>query len=468
MADDQPGEQAPAAEPPQPSGPAANPTRVNPGDPADPTQSPAAGPADPTRPDAGDHGDRTRPDPGRSADSTRLEPGGPERSTLDAPVRWSGSAAIPPPAPRRSLWPRRQPPASPDQVMSSDVTDWTATPAVDPWAGQDTPWDAMPLVQELPPTRMEEALPPTRLELPASPPTAQPADTAPPPAATPPAATPPALPPIAPPPMAPPPIAAQPPIAAPPAPRRRWGTKRQPQPMQTANRLPVAPRPAPLPVAPPPFPPPQAWRPPPGQKPPRRPPPQRPLPPPPRRRRHWGRRFALFTLFSVVCCCGVPIAYLNWSPARQYPVRAVLPSSVADLNLRDDSASRRAVARLTQDLTKANAKVDQVFAGVYGDGAGKRVTIFGTTGFRLNPGSDVKSELTHLTSDYNLHDVKTYDLGESGAHERCGVGKTSGNPVVVCTWADHGSLATVVTTRRSTTDSATLTAILRSTVLTRP
>jgi hypothetical protein len=168
-----------------------------------------------------------------------------------------------------------------------------------------------------------------------------------------------------------------------------------------------------------------------------------------------------------LCCCGVPIAYFAWPPARQYPVRADLPASVADLNLRDDGASRRAVARLTQDLTTANAKVDQVFAGVYSDGNGKRVTVFGTTGFRLTPGSDADSELDHLTGDYDLKDVETYKLDEPGTAERCGVGDSGGASVVVCVWADHGSLATVVATRRSAPDSAALTAILRSAILTR-
>jgi hypothetical protein len=104
---------------------------------------------------------------------------------------------------------------------------------------------------------------------------------------------------------------------------------------------------------------------------------------------------------------------------------------------------------------------------VYGDSNGKRVTVFGTTGFRLTPGSDIESELSHLAGEYDIRDIKSFSLGEAGTHERCGVGKTSGTSVVVCAWADHGSLATVLTTRRSVSDSAALTAIMRSAVLTR-
>ena len=173
----------------------------------------------------------------------------------------------------------------------------------------------------------------------------------------------------------------------------------------------------------------------------------------------------MFTLFSVACCCGLPVAYMVWPPARQYPVRAVLPAAVADLSLRDDTASREAVARLTQQLHAGHSRADQVFAGVYGDGYGKRVTVFGAIGFRLNPALDVRSELGHLAGRYAIRNARSFDLGESGAHERCGVGAANGTPVVVCAWADHGSVAAVVLTRRSIADSAQLTRVLRGAVL---
>jgi hypothetical protein len=142
-------------------------------------------------------------------------------------------------------------------------------------------------------------------------------------------------------------------------------------------------------------------------------------------------------------------------------VSATLPPSVADLNLRDDAASRRAAERLSRDLGSGDA-----FAGVYADGNGKRVTVFGVTGLRLAPEQDVDAQIARLTTEYDIRDVQRFDLGEPGLHERCGVGRAGGTSVVVCAWADHGSLATVLLTRRSVADSAELTGILRSAVLT--
>jgi hypothetical protein len=170
----------------------------------------------------------------------------------------------------------------------------------------------------------------------------------------------------------------------------------------------------------------------------------------------------LFSLLSFACCCGIP-AYYAWPAARQYPVSASLPDTVGDLTLRDDDASKNAADRLGQQMRDENASVDSVFAGVYGDRNGKRVTVFGVTGLRLAPGSDVKKQLARLSGTYDLGETSSFDLGESGVHELCGVGKA----VVVCAWADHGSLATVILTRRSLDDSADLVGVLRSAVLTR-
>jgi len=138
---------------------------------------------------------------------------------------------------------------------------------------------------------------------------------------------------------------------------------------------------------------------------------------------------------------------------------------VADLDLRDDGASRRAVERLSEQLS--GTVQGDVFGGVYADGAGKRVTVVGTTGLRLTPKADVEAEIAHLADEYGITRVEPYDLGETGVHERCGVGRSGGRTVVVCAWADHGSLATVLLTRRSVPESAELTGLVRRAVLTR-
>ncbi len=105
------------------------------------------------------------------------------------------------------------------------------------------------------------------------------------------------------------------------------------------------------------------------------------------------------------------------------------------------------------------------FAGVYSDKNGKVVKIFGTTGLRLTPQSDVEAELDHLTGEFVIKNAQAYDLGVTGVHTRCGTGRSGGDTVVVCAWADRGSLATTILTRRSVKESAELTGDLRAAVL---
>jgi hypothetical protein len=358
-----------------------------------------------------------RPGPAEAIDRTvREERAAPADPTAPAPVRWSGTAAAPAPKPRKSRW-------------DDDDDDWAATPAVDPWAGQDTPWDLIPPPPPMPPTLTAPAVPPPPKTLIEPPP-------APKPQAHPAAAPPPAPPPQPVPPLVP--VPAQRPKTVP----QSWAAARPPAGPPTAppSRRDVSRR---L---------------------------QKPAPPPvpikSRRKRRWPANLALFSLLSLVCCCGIP-AYYAWPAARQYPVSASLPDTVADLSLRDDATSKAAADRLAQQLRDENASVDSVFAGVYGDRNGKRVTVFGVTGLRLTPGSDAQKQLDRLTDTYGLTQITPYDAGESGVHERCGVGRDGKTAIVVCAWADHGSMATVLLTRRSLDDSADLVSVLRSAVLTK-
>ncbi|MEV6637132.1 hypothetical protein AB0M54_41010 [Actinoplanes sp. NPDC051470] len=372
------------------------------------------------------------PPDARSPDPTRIAADG-DPSTVDAPARWSGSAAIPPPQPKKSLWPRRT------AAAADEDDDWGTTPAVDPWAGQDTPWDPLQLPAPMP---APAPMPPTRIEAPAPPPTRI---DAPAPAPAP-----------APPPLPPPP---------PPKPTRaekREAKRAQKQPPPPVNRVPVQPRPT---SVPPEYARQVVQRPPGPPRPPGLPGPQRPPRkglPPPRKKRRPLRTLGTFALLSLVFCAGVPAIFL-WPAAGQYPVSASLPDSVSDLDRRDDATSRRAAQRLAAELSDGG----QAFAGIYADGNGKRVTIFGTTGLRITPEQDVEAQIRQLTPDYDIEDVRPFDMGETGVHERCGKGRAGRNTVVVCAWADHGSLVTVLMTRRSIADSADLTAVLRSAVLNR-
>ncbi|GAA0812360.1 hypothetical protein [Spirilliplanes yamanashiensis] len=503
-----------------------DPTRVDAGGAGSgPTWSEAPRPAagnDATRVEAGGPGsDRTRVEGTAADEATRAGDATPVTGNGDEPTdpglaRWSGSAVVPPAQPKRSRWARlrrTQPPPPPAEEPVPEHP-----PAVDPWAGQDAPWLAGGLPEDagwttLPPTAVERPvdLPPTAIDRPGRPRTAPDGPAAFPPTRhdlapghprglhdpaaghpqtrqDPAAAHPPTrhdrvpgFPPgagqpsrpaadrrAAAPPPPPPPRGAGHPPAAPTASARAHGAAAQP------GRRPLPPPPPRVPT----------------RKPNRRErraaakalaeaqarlseaqrladrrPPARPVgppPPPPRRRRRWGRRFGVFSLVSLLCCCGVP-AWFGWPVAQQYPADAVLPLTFKDLSLRDDAAGRRTADALAEEMRPLGG--DEAFAGVYTDRRGKRVTVAGVTGLRWRPGTDLEQEVSRLDAEYRLSGVQTYETGEQGAHLRCGVGRDGGAAVAVCGWADHGSLARVLLTRRSLDESAELVNLLRGAVL---
>jgi hypothetical protein len=170
-------------------------------------------------------------------------------------------------------------------------------------------------------------------------------------------------------------------------------------------------------------------------------------------------------LLSVLCCCGIP-GYLAQPVWQQWPANASVPDEVVGLSQRTDGASRRAVAALKAS-TSAEHFFAPAFAGIYTDGNGKRVTVFGVTGLHLTPEADATDELQRMVDRYRLKDIRTVAYDERGTFRRCGVGRDDGQGVVVCSWADHGSVGTGVFTRLDVDDSAALLITLRDNIITR-
>ncbi|MEW2146474.1 hypothetical protein AB0869_27045 [Micromonospora vinacea] len=402
-------EPQPGARPADGSTPGAEPER----DPAV-ADEPTSPPVPPDQPEPSDQPDP----PDRPEPPDQPEPA----ATAEVPPapRWSGSAPVPPPLPRRQAWGESAEPTPPPPVAVGPPEHQTP---VDPWAGVDTGgWD-LPSA-ELPP------LPPT-MSYPPPPDTRQ--------WSGPPA--PPAGPHPLPPPAAPsapraigPTVPARP--MSPPAPPK---TPKVPKvPKQRRGRRSTAP------PAPPP-----GWQAPKGY-----------VPVPVRRRRRWP----WLLLLTLACCCGCP-AYYGFPISAQYPARAALPVQVDDLSLRQDDSSTETARQLEGEVRKEHWLAEDTFAGVYATTSGKRVTVFGGTGFRLSPESDAEGEISRLTERYALGAPESVDTGVRGRHERCAVGSADGSDVVVCTSVDHGSIATGVFTRLSVADSASLLATLRAQIV---
>jgi hypothetical protein len=113
---------------------------------------------------------------------------------------------------------------------------------------------------------------------------------------------------------------------------------------------------------------------------------------------------------------------------------------------------------------------EDTFAAVYEGSPGGRVTVYGTTGFRLAPKSDLDSELAKLTDEFRLTDVPEVEPGPLGGHQRCGIGtppEGDDTDLVLCAWADHGSLGVATFSASSLEEDAELLRQLRAAIISR-
>jgi hypothetical protein len=187
-----------------------------------------------------------------------------------------------------------------------------------------------------------------------------------------------------------------------------------------------------------------------------------------RRRRRWPRRLTLL-LLTLGCCCGCP-AYVGVPMMQQYPATAATPAEVAGLSLQNDRRSARTVDELQQRARDGHLFAEDTFAAVYDGGPGWTVTVYGTTGFRLAPKSDLETEIAKLTEEFKLTDVREVEPGPLGGHQRCGFGaapKGADPDLVLCGWADHGSLGVATFSAGSLDADAETLRKLRGTIVSR-
>jgi len=181
-----------------------------------------------------------------------------------------------------------------------------------------------------------------------------------------------------------------------------------------------------------------------------------------RRRRKWP----WFALATLLCCCGCP-AWFGMPYYEQFPSGVVIPQTVGDLRLREDAASKAAAEKLKLEVRGDNWLAQDTFAALFTDGNGKRATVYGRTGVQWSLDSAVVEEINRVSGRYGLSDIQPVDGTLRDEQRRCGVGREDGVSVVVCSWADHGSVGTGVFTRLDVADSNNRLTLLRDTLVTR-
>ena len=167
------------------------------------------------------------------------------------------------------------------------------------------------------------------------------------------------------------------------------------------------------------------------------------------RRRRWPWVLGMFALITV-WCCGCCLAWLR-PYAEQYPATAALPPQAAGLAKRDDSTATATATALEVMVRSRYWLAEDTFAAVYAEPqTGRRqVIIFGATLLLFDPEKDLRTRFNELTGELSLTDIRTVDAGPAGGHQRRADGRRDGQPVAVCGWADHGSIAIGIFSERT-------------------
>ncbi|MFC7480771.1 hypothetical protein ACFQX7_13065 [Luedemannella flava] len=82
-----------------------------------------------------------------------------------------------------------------------------------------------------------------------------------------------------------------------------------------------------------------------------------------------------------------------------------------------------------------------------------------------NPAALVSGAFIGMQAQIDVKNAKDIDAGPLGGVARCGTATTSGQPLTVCVWGDHGSLGQIYFLNRSLAESRKLYPDIRKGVL---
>jgi hypothetical protein len=188
-----------------------------------------------------------------------------------------------------------------------------------------------------------------------------------------------------------------------------------------------------------------------------------PTPPVPPRKRHTGLKITLGVLGGLLVLCGVG-GYLVARPIiSEYPATLSAPDSVAGLQKLTDPQFQQLSDEMTASL-KSTIKASSAIGAFYAPNGDKThaVLVAGAATLILNPGTQLDGAFQGLaSSDLSVSNVGSVDAGSMGGKAECGRAETSGIPIGVCAWVDHGAVGMVIAFSHTPAETADLMRTIR-------
>ncbi len=146
------------------------------------------------------------------------------------------------------------------------------------------------------------------------------------------------------------------------------------------------------------------------------------------------------------------------------------PQTIAGMTLSTQPELVNAADQMKNEISRDVTNSTGSLGAFYSDPSDetKIVMVAGVTGRVADPGKELDDAFTGMSSTgLPVSGIHTVDPGSLGGEAKCGSGETSGQKLVVCAWADHGSLGMIVFFNREAAASETLFRQFRDAILTR-
>jgi len=155
------------------------------------------------------------------------------------------------------------------------------------------------------------------------------------------------------------------------------------------------------------------------------------------RKRRWPWVVVGLAALMLVCCVG---AIAVWTPiSKEYPASLDVVDTAAGLNRMQDAETEAATDKLVVEMFR-EYDVDNGLAEIYFDPATpeRRVVLLAATKLILDPAKELDNGIRGVAGR-PIDNLTNY--GHLGGHQKCADTEDDDKvSVVICAWADHGSI----------------------------
>ncbi len=162
--------------------------------------------------------------------------------------------------------------------------------------------------------------------------------------------------------------------------------------------------------------------------------------------------WVFLTILGVLLMAGAGGLYVFARPALGGTSEAAvaytvsMPQEFAGLKLLTDADSKKTADDLKAQLQNDGIEITETFAEIYGDKPTptKTIMVVGAIGDVAAPASELGEAFTAVGPDMPVTNIRDVDPGSLGGDAKCAAATVEGQAMIVCAWADAGSLAMVV------------------------